>query len=225
MAGTQRLLSIAAAFLMMNNSVGSTPEALGIVAQATHASLGAQDAPEGTTIYDGDRLMTGAEGSLRLLVGEATLNLPAQSAVILHRSTNASPEGFEAQLLYGAATLSAATRNKGAIIFSSARIRGVAETRSVVQVRVAGPHELILFAQRGPAEISYREETATVEDGRCYRVLLNDPQDAASSGQAPQKQAKLRNAMIFVAVGAAVAAGVILSWRAEGKGAESPDHP
>jgi hypothetical protein len=60
MAGTQRLLAITMAFSLAGIPRSAKPNALGILVQADHASLGFQAASEGTTVYDGDRLTTEA---------------------------------------------------------------------------------------------------------------------------------------------------------------------
>jgi hypothetical protein len=54
----------------------------------------------------------------------------------------------------------------GEIVASAARVRPIAETRGAIQVRLVGQHELIVFARRSPAQISYRGESETIAEGK-----------------------------------------------------------
>jgi hypothetical protein len=231
MAGTQRLLAIVMAFFLTGTSGKAPPDAVGIVAQADNATLGSQPATAGTTIYNGDRVSTGADGSLRLLVGGAIVYLMDQSSVIVRNDVSKEAKEFEAELVSGAVVLSVTARTFAEIVASSAHVRSAAEARGVVQVRIVGPRELIVFARRGPAEISYRGESETVAEGKFYRVLLNPPEDGASGGQATKKSGKRNKALVLIAIGAAAAAGVTLLVRSmdrrasASRGVESPDHP
>lgn len=231
MAGTQRLLAIAMAFSLIRIPISAKPDALGIVVLADHASLGSQATSEGTTVYDGDRLSTEAGGSLRLLIGEAMLHVIEQSSVIVHRDVSQVAKEFEAELAWGTAVLSVPAGTEAAIVANSARVRPMAKTRGVVQVRLVGPQELIVFARQGPAQISYRGESETVTEGKSYRVLLNVSDDGASGGQGAKKSGRRRKTLLLIAVGTATAVGVALLWRSTHRGAgtstgvESPDRP
>jgi len=231
MAGTQRLLAIAMTFSLAGIPRSAKPDALGIVAQADHASLGSQAASEGTTIYDGDRLSTGAGGSLRLLVGQAIVYLTEQSSVIVHQDATIAAKEFEAELVSGTVVLSVTAGATSEIVASSARVRPIAETRGVVQVRLVGPHELIVFARRGPAQVFYRGESETIAEGKSYRVLLNSSDEGASGVQGTKRSGKHGKALALISIGAATAAGVALLLRSMdggasvSKGVESPDHP
>lgn len=226
MTGTRRLLAVAMAFSMGHSPGSGKADAFGIVAQADHASLGSLAASEGTTIYDGDRLSTEASGSLQVVFGEAIVYLAEQSSVIVHNDGSGAARELEAELVSGTAVLSETARTAGEIAASSARVRPTAKTRGVVQVRLVGPHELIVFARRGPAQISYRDESETIAEGKCYRVLLNAAQDAGSAEPSPKAPGKGRKVLILIAIGAGVA-GIILPTvlRGSGGGVESPDRP
>jgi hypothetical protein len=229
MAGTQRLLAITMAFSLAGIPSGAKPDALGIVVQAEHANLGSQAASEGTTVYDGDRLTTEARGSLRLLIGEAMLYVTEQSSVIVHKDANVAAKEFEAELVSGMAVISVTAGTTGEILASSARVRPTAETRGVVQVRLVGPQELLVFARRGPAQISYRGESETIAEGKSYRVLLNPSDDGASGDVSAKKSGKRGTALLLIAVGVATAAGITALWRGTEsgvkRGVESPDRP
>ena len=226
MVGIQRLLAIAIVFLVPGNHGNGNVDAVGMVLLADHARIGPQATAEGTTIYDGDRLSTDAEGSLQLRVGEALVYLPNKSCVTLHKGTSGAAKEFEAELVSGTVVLSATAESAAEIVASSARIRPMAETRGVVQVGIAGPHELIVFARRGPAQISYRGETETIAEGKSYRVRLNDSEDGTPGEPDAKKPGRHGKALVLIVVSATVAAGVAALWGGGTKGSiESPDRP
>ena len=105
----------------------------------------------------------------------------------------------------------------------------VAEPRGVVEVGIVGPNELLVFARRGPAQISYRGETETIAEGKSYRVRLNASEDATSGQQSAKKSGKRGKALVLIAVGAATAGGIAAIWAGKDRGGkggvESPDRP
>jgi hypothetical protein len=227
MAGTQRLLAIAMTFFLTGPTGSGNADALGIVVLADHANAGSQAAIEGTTVFDGDRLTTEAGGALRLQVGEDLVSLADQSCVMIHRGARGTGMEFEAELVPGGVTLSVAKGIEAEIVASSARIRSEAETRGVVQVRIVERNELLVFAKRGAAEISYHGETETIAEGKSYRVLLRPDEDGTSGDQSAKKAGKRGKVLVLIGVGAATAAGIVLLSRGGngGKSVESPDHP
>jgi hypothetical protein len=230
MAGSQRLAAIAMTLLLASRAGGATADVVGIVAQANHASLGSQDAAEGTTLYDGDRLSTDPDGALRVLMGQAALHLSGKSGVVLHGRSSGGSKEFQAELLSGIATLSVSATSGWEIVACSARVRPVSETRGVVRVQILGPQELLVYAQRGPAQVTYRGETETVPEGKAYRVLLNAAEGTASADEEPRRPGKPNKALLIIVlggVGAATAAGILLATSGGGsqRGVESPDKP
>jgi hypothetical protein len=211
------------AVFVANVPKSGKPDALGIVVQADRAILDSIAASEGTTVFDGDRLSTSAGGRMRLRIGEAILDLTADSGVVVHHNTARVAREFEAELLSGTVVLSETPGSAGEIVASSAHVRPAAETRGVVEVELVGPRELIVCARLGPAQISYQGESATIAGGKSYRVLLKSSEDGAPgdhSGMRPQKHGK---ALVLIAVAVAAATGIAvwLDWR----GSESPDRP
>ncbi|MGC0774104.1 MAG: hypothetical protein WB543_14320 [Candidatus Acidiferrum sp.] len=223
MAGTQRLLAIAMAVFLANIPARAKPDALGIIVLADRASLDSQAASEGTTVFDGDRLSTVAGGRLRLRIGEAFLDLTAESSVVVHHNTTPVARDFEAELLSGAVVLSATAGSAAEIVASSAHVRPAAATRGVVQVGIVGPRELLVFAQLGPAEISYQGESAAIAEGKSYRVLLNASEDGAPGDQSAKKPQKHGKALLLIPVVIGVATGIAVWLNL--KGEESPDRP
>jgi hypothetical protein len=227
MAGIQRLLAIAMTFFLAGNPGGGNADALGIVVLADHASSGSLAAAEGTTIYDGDRLSTDAGGALRLQVGEAFLSLAEQSCVMVHKGGSGAEKEFEVELVSGTVVLSVAKGTDAEIVASGARVRPLGAPRGVAQVRLVKPLEIVVFARKGPAAISYHGESETVEEGRSVRVLLNPDEDGGPDVQGAKHSGRRGKAFAIVAVGAATAAGIVLLSRGGngGKSVESPDHP
>jgi hypothetical protein len=227
MAGTQRLLAIAMTFFLAGIPGSGKEDALGIVVLADHASSGSLAAAEGTTIYDGDRLSTDAGGALRLQVGEAFVSMAEQSCVMVRKGASGAVKEFEAELVSGTVVLSVAKGTDAEIVASGARVRPLGAPRGVVQVRMVKPLELVVFARKGPAAISYHGESETVEEGKSVRVLLNPDEDGGPDVLGAKHSGSRGKAFAIVAVGAAVAAGIVLLSRggSGGKSVESPDHP
>jgi hypothetical protein len=97
---------------------------------------------------------------------------------------------------------------------------------AVIQVRVLGEKELIIFARRGPAQFSYRDESVTIDKGKSYRVVLDPSQDGAAASQDKKKAGGHNKTFVLIAVGAAAGVAGVVLWRATAtKAVESPDHP
>jgi len=208
---------------------GGTPGVLGIIEQANRAHLGSATVSEGTTVYEGDRLSTEANGTLQMRCGDVVLLLEGESSVIVRSNASAATEEFYAELVRGAVVLSSSAGVAGEIVVRSARIRPLGTVPGAVQVRILGEKELIIFAKRGPALFSYRGENETIPEGKTYRVIL-DPSEAgggASGDQTASKPGAHNKGFILVAVGAAAVVAGVAAWRATRttRAVESPDHP
>ncbi|HTQ59436.1 MAG TPA: hypothetical protein VMI32_04385 [Candidatus Solibacter sp.] len=228
MAGTQRLLATVMAIFLTGIPGKGKTSVLGVVVMAQHASLDAAAAAEGTTVYEGERLATEAGGSIQVRAGGAMVYLAEQSSAVVRGSAAEGGRVFEAELEAGAAVLSVAAGTMGEIVASSAHIRPISDMRGVVQVRVIGQHELLVYAQRGPTLISYQGERETIAQGKSYRVVLNPPEDDARGGAGTKKTGKHGKAIILIAVAAvaATAVGITLLMKGGGgNGLESPDRP
>lgn len=225
MAGTQRLLAITMTAFLANFPGSAKPDVLGRIAQADHASLGSQTASEGTSIFDGDKLSTGAEGSMHVVVGDTLVYLADQSSIIVHDSSSRAAKEFEAELISGTVALSATALNTSVIVASEARVRPVTQSRGVVQVRLVAPHELIVFARRGSAEICYRGECETIPDGKSYRVLLNSSDGVPPGVPGAKGPGRTGKALVLIVVSVTVAGVIAALWGRSQRGVESPDHP
>jgi len=207
MVGTQRLLAVAMSSLLAGIPGGSKPDVLGIIVVAEGASLSGGSASEGTSVYDGDRLSTEADGTLQLRSGGITLALSGASSVIVRTNASGAGKEFDAELASGTVTLSVAAEAAAEIEALGARIRPVTNGRVIVQVRIVGAKksELIL-------------------EGKSYYVLL-DPEDGDNSKELSAKKAGKRGGalvLIAVAVAAAVVPWILIGQRQQ---YESPDKP
>lgn len=221
MVGTQGLLAIAMSFLLAGIPGGAKPEVLGIIVVAEGASLSGGSASEGTSVYDGDRLSTEPGGSLQLRCGGVTLVLSGGSSVVVRSAASSAGKEFEAELASGTITLSAAAEAAAEIQALGARIRRSADGRVIVQVRILGPKELMVFARRGSVQFSYREESETISEGRSYRVILDPPDGGATADQNAKKAGKQTKAFLLIAI--AVATAITIPFIHEQF--ESPDRP
>ena len=220
MVGTPRLVAAAMALLLANLPSGKL-DVVGVVVQANHASLGTREVAEGTTIYDGDRLSTAAEGTLRVMIGEAMVDLRKESSATVREAAQGTKQEFAVELESGMATLSVTAANAGEIVACGAHVRPVSQARGVVRVQVLGARELLVYAQRGAAQVAYRSETETIPEGKAYRVLLNPEDDGGAQGPVAKRPVHAARSLILVAVLVAAGVSVPLAW----KGLESPDRP
>jgi hypothetical protein len=225
MAGTQRLLAIAMSFLLAGIPGGARPEVLGIIVVAEGASLSGGSASEGTSVYDGDRLSTETGGVLQLRSGEVTLALSGGSSVIVRSNASSAGKAFEAELATGTITLSAAAEAAAEIQALGARVRRGADGRVIVQVRILGPKELMVFARRGSVQISYRDESEMILEGKSYYVLLDPADSDDSKDPSARKPRKHGKALVLIAVAAAALAAGTSIPMATRQHYESPDRP
>ena len=226
MEGMQRLWAAVIAISLGNFSGNGKLETLGVVVEAQNAKVGTSETAAGTTVYNGDRLATGDGGVLKLRAEDAMLELAEQSSAVVRNASDGGTGEFEAELVSGAVVLSVGAKASGEIVCSGARMRPAGEARGIVQVRRVNANELIVYAQRGRVQIVYRAESATIEEGKSYRVRLNS-EDGEAEGGGTKEAGKARKALLLTILGAGAAAGIALGVENRGrhKGMESPDRP
>jgi hypothetical protein len=212
------LLALEIAFLLAGNFAGGRPAVLGVVVQAHRAHVNTSAVSDGATVYDGDRFSTEAGGTLRLRGEAAARDLAEESTVQLRRTGNGGQE-IEVELIKGPLAFSAECPTAVEIVAREARIRPVAEARTIAQVRVVGPKELRIYARRGALQFLYRGESETVAEGKSYRVILDPPEDPKKKANVePNRQ---RKAFVIIVIGAESGVLVYELWKAF----ESPDRP
>lgn len=219
-----QVLTMGMAASLACNCTLARPVVLGVVSEANRAHLNTGAASAGTTVYDGDRFSTEAGGMLLLQGNGATLQLAAESEVIVKSRTN-GVQGIEAELNRGTLAFSSSQPAAVEIVADEARVRPVREEPTIGQVTVIGPKELLLHARRGALQFSHRGETQTIAEGKSYRVIL-DPSEDDAKKNGPYKPARQRKTFLFIAVaGGAVGAGGGIYESRGHKHTESPDRP
>jgi hypothetical protein len=221
MSGIQRLVAVVAASLLVPIPCWAKPEVIGVVTQATHASLGTYGVSAGSSVFDGDKLSTGTGGDLQLRSGKATFYLKEESSALLRRKTGSEGEILEGELFAGELIVSSVEGAATEILACHVRVRLQATVPAIVQVRILDPKTLNIFARRGAARVFYRGEEALIAEGQSYRMELDPRDDGSSADEKNKKTQKKRRVFILVAIG--VMAGSMGPWL--WKAYESPDRP
>jgi hypothetical protein len=104
--------------------------------------------------------------------------------------------------------------------------RPTADARTIGQVSITGPKELLIHARRGALQFSYRGETRIIAEGESYRVILDPPDDTTEKKQAAKKAGRPPKAFLFVIIGGGAAGATVLVLENQRqKNLESPDRP
>jgi hypothetical protein len=207
-----------------------TASSLGTIVTAEHARIGDSSAEVGTTIFSGDRLSTGSEGSLQIRAGAARLLLQSGSTATLNESEGAP----SAKLLLGTATFSTGNSRAFTLFASRAAIRAQSDGPTIGQVTYLNEKELLVVSKRGPLTITVDGETEMIADGGAYRVLLDPPTtmaqgpEGAGAGKGDRRRGMSgpplhagRNYFMITAIGVtAVVTGLVVS-----EALESPNRP
>ena len=181
---------------------------LGMVLQADRAQVGADITSGGATIYEGDRLETVADGTLRARLGGPQIYLRPNTAAEVHGLSN----GFAASLMHGTVVVSSAKGQDFQLLADGATIRPVGAQATVAQVTWINDKELLLTSNRGAIEVSMGDEVKTIEAGNSYRMEVEtaDP----GSQQAGSVPTGRRRRLVFYLIAGGVAAGIgITIWR------------
>jgi hypothetical protein len=207
-----------------------TASSLGSIVTAENALVGGSSAEVGTTVFSGDRLSTGREGSVQIRAGAARLLLQSASSAILNDSEGAP----SAKLFGGTATFSTGNSRAFTLFASRAAIRAQSDGPTIGQVTYLNEKELLVVSKRGPLTITVDGETEVITDGSAYRVLLDPPPTMAQGpeGAGAHKDDKKRgmggpplhagrNYFLITAVGVTAAiTGIAVS-----EALESPNRP
>jgi hypothetical protein len=199
--GAVIVMSIALGGLPVSATPATAP--LGVIVTAQGPN-GLDLTSTGSTVYEGDRLETGGNGTLRARLGGAQLFLSKGTTAQVHGLGS----GFSASLLRGTVVASSAQGESFRVLANGAAIRPADSQPAVAQVTWLSPHQLLLTSRRGTLEISMGDEVKTIEEGASYRMEI----EAEADPQQPSHMARNRFLVIAVlGVSAAVGIGV---WRA-----------
>ncbi len=195
----------------MASPAGSPAAPLGVVLQAGSDKTGADITYGGSTVYDGDRLKTNGEQTLRVRLGGPQMVLRSNTAAQVH----ALPNGFSADLTEGTVLVSSNPGQSFEVMADGTTIRPKGADPVIGQVTRVNATELVLTTTRGTLEVSMGEEVKTVEAGHSYR-LDTDSADPAPSGPGPTggPYHTARNGFELTAIAIVVGATAVGVWRA-----------
>jgi len=188
----------------------SSPSApLGVVLASENASVGAGVTTSGATIYDGDRLTTPANSTLRVRLGSGQMVLRQNSTADVH----SFPNGFSANLNYGSVVVSSAEGQTFEVFADGATIRPLNAEPTSGQISMISPTELVLTGTRGTLKVTMGDEVKTLEAGSSYRLEV-EPEPADPSAQPQVATPTARNHFLWIAIPVVAAVTGIVIWRA-----------
>jgi hypothetical protein len=188
----------------------SSPSApLGVVLASENAHVGAGVTTSGETVYDGDRLTTPANSTLRVRLGSGQIVLRQNSTADVH----SYPNGFSANLDYGSVVVSSAEGQTFQVVADGAIIRPLNAEPTSGQISMISPTELVLTGTRGTLKVTMGDEVKTLEAGSSYRLEVEpEPADPAAQPQVATPTA--RNHFLWIAIPVVAAVTGIVIWRA-----------
>jgi hypothetical protein len=193
-------------------SPASTP--LGVVLQAERAHVGLDITAGGATIYEGDRLETQDDGTLRARLSGSQMYLRPGTATEVH----GLPNGFSASLMRGTVVASSPEGQTFRLLANGVTIHPAGTQATVAEVTWVNPTELLLTSNRGAIEVSMGDEVKTIEAGSSYRMKI-EPEDAGPGAQGsgsntqpvhPGRRRRLAFFLLFGGIAAGTAYGI---WR------------
>jgi hypothetical protein len=183
---------------------------LGSVMQADRARQGADLTSGGATIYDGDRLVTQDDGTLRARLGKSQLYLQPSTLAEVHGLAN----GYSASLLHGSIIASSPEGQTFQLLANGATVRPVNAHATVARVTWVSANELLLSSSVGAIEVNYEGDVKTIEAGNSVRMEIKS-EDASSQGpQGGRPSAQGVNHAIYFVIAVAAVATAIGIWRA-----------
>ena len=182
---------------------------LGSVMQADRARQGVDFASSGATIYDGDRLVTQDDGTLRARLGKSQLYLQPSTLAEVHGLAN----GYSASLLHGSIIASSPEGQTFQLLANGATVRPVNAHATVARVTWVSANELLLSSSVGAIEVNYEGDVKTIEAGNSVRMEIKT-EDASSPGPQGRPSAQGVNHAIYFVIAVAAAATAIGIWRA-----------
>ena len=201
--------------------------AVGVVTQASGASIASARVSTGATVYDGDSLATDADGLLRVRAREAQFYLAGQSSVRMR----SAPAGALVQLAAGTLVFSSTNATAMDVEVARAHIRPASNDLTVAQIAIAGPKSIDIRAKRGSLEFSYEGESKVIPEGVSYRFILDPldremteagPPPAFPDNQRPKPVANdKRRRFIYLLIGV----GSVVTFFAVDEALESPNKP
>lgn len=181
---------------------------LGSVMQADRARQGIDLAADGSTIYDGDRLETQYDGTLRARLGKSQLFMHQSTIAEVHSLSN----GYSANLLRGTVIASSPEGQTFQLLANGATVRPASAHATVARVTWVNSHELLVTSNLGGIQVTYEGEVKTIEPGNSVRMDIATDEAAGPEPQRGPTHGGRSHAIYFVVAAAAVATGIGI-WR------------
>jgi hypothetical protein len=220
--GTSALVSLS---LCVTPNFGSAANGVGTVISADSAQLGLAKATVGSTILDGDSLSTDKLGRLQIRAGDARLLLSGASTA----SWGVEGDAPAITLTNGTAVFSTLSSKALSLRAATALFRSQTDRPTIGSVTILNPKELIVRCSRGSLTITVEDDTRVVEEGKAYRVQLNQTPDNSNRdrnsplppwkprGTIPGGKTKFTWYLIAVVA--------LITWFSLDEALESPDRP
>lgn len=208
------VLTVALSLVMIEAPVMAAPASspaapLGVVVASENTNYGAGVTTSGATIYDGDRLQTAPNATLRVRLGADQLVLRQSTIADVHALAN----GFSANLGAGTVSVSSPEGQTFQVIADGATVRPANGQATSGQIAMISPTELVLTSTRGTLEVAMGDEVKTVEAGSSYRLeVTSEDSSSAANPQAPHPTA--RNHFLWIAIPVVAAVTGVVVWRA-----------
>jgi len=157
---------------------------LGVVQQASHASLKQRPVSDGATVFSGEELSTDAGGVLAVSVGGTGVRLLESSRVFLYGGAS----GPIAELVQGTLVF----RKEGSgqnltIVASDVRILSKGDGAVTGQVLLVSPCEIRVTAVAGQLDVTSGKETKTISEKETYSVAPHDSVVPVRAGVSPDE--------------------------------------
>jgi hypothetical protein len=215
--GRSVLIGFVVAGLLVAPAMAAPSAPLGMVLHAQSALLDKADVVGGASLYPGDNLETGSDGSAQLRIGPGQFYLLASSAATL----SGTPAGVTAELARGTAGFASAAGQMIELRTSEAVIRPKNSEPVHAQVTILNSHQLIVSSYRGAVEVQVGEETHSIPENTSYRVDIVQDQNPGPIGVGTKSIHHTHALLVFLAFGAL---GGVTVWGIH-LALESPDHP
>ena len=181
---------------------------LGSVMQADRAHQGVDLTSGGATIYDGDRLETQDDGTLRARLGKSQLYMQQSTIAEVHGLSN----GYSANLLHGTVIASSPEGQTFQLLANGATVRPATAHATVARVTWVNANELLLTSNLGAIQVTYEGDVKTIEPGSSVRMEIKTEESAGPGPQGAPSHGGRNRAVYFVIAAAAVATGIGI-WR------------
>ena len=203
------ILSIMLVGIPMMAMPANPPSApLGSVMQADRAHQGVDLASGGATIYDGDRLETQDDGTLRARLGKSQLYMQQSTIAEVHGLSN----GYSANLLHGTVIASSPEGQTFQLLANGATVRPATAHATVARVTWVNANELLLTSNLGAIQVTYEGDVKTIEPGSSVRMEIKTDESAGPGPQGAPTHGGRNRAVYFVIAAAGVATGIGI-WR------------